>query len=483
MKADIDGDGVNPGNVPEDFADPARQGDADGDAQLDQNELDNQDGTLDDLILQTTCQESRDYASAFPARLHNAPGQQLPRPRGCLQCHMPTEGDGTQGVVDHAPGVMDIPERGHRSHSFVGVDYDLDPSKYESKEALDLALAERKALLGSAVTMEVVDRGLSRGTLRAEVRVQNNLLGHAFPTGFAFARQFWLEVSARTASGAEVCLKSPAPGISTPCASGRIDKPADDLRQCDPRSVQPAVSRRFGIPADKVGNANVSFEKAFPADSCDPWLANFQKILTDGDPDGDGTFTEVPFQSFLPDIVKIRTRVATQQQMNPLESVRLQPDARGRPADASSIVLPYEFDAGRVPRGEPVVVTARMRFRHLPPDFVRGLERRVKALDDVPEKAKLDAGGLLENMVVTDVVEARSGQGPQLACKGPQNEQGATIMTCVDDDKEAEAAPAADVGDDEDDTGLLVASGVAAALLVAVAVGVLLVAGRRRRAA
>ena len=58
---------------------------------------------------------------------------------------------------------------------------------------------------------------------------------------------------------------------------------------------------------------------AAPLDDCDPWLANFQKILTDGDPDDDGTFIEVPYQSLHPDIVKLQTRVADQQAMAPLK--------------------------------------------------------------------------------------------------------------------------------------------------------------------
>src|SRR5207237_3659915 len=87
---------------------------------------------------------------------------------------------------------------------------------------------------------------------------------------------------------------------------------------------------------------DVVFDKggSLPVGQCDPWLANFQKILTDGGTEQPGTFHEVAYQTLLPDIVKLRTRVATQQVMAPLESVRLKQGV----ADPTSITLPYAFD-------------------------------------------------------------------------------------------------------------------------------------------
>ena len=50
------------------------------------------------------------------------------------------------------------------------------------------------------------------------------------------------------------------------------------------------------------------------------------------------------------------------------------------------------------------MVTARLRFRHLPPYFVRDLEARAGRLGDmVPEGARIDADDLLEQMVVGEV--------------------------------------------------------------------------------
>jgi hypothetical protein len=79
------------------------------------------------------------------------------------------------------------------------------------------------------------------------------------------------------------------------------------------------------------------------------------------------------------------------------------------------------------------VVTARLRFRHLPPYFVRDLEARQQELgDEVPEGAQIDADELLAHMVVAEVVEATSDDPEeQLACPGPQNGE-LTILDCVE---------------------------------------------------
>ena len=96
--------------------------------------------------------------------------------------------------------------------------------------------------------------------------------------------------------------------------------------------------------------------------------------------------SEVPYQPLLPDAVKIRGQVATGQAMAELQPVRVRDnDGDGVVDDSSPIAVPYFFD---VPDGvDPadIVVTARMRFRHLPPYFVRDLEnRQARAVGDEP---------------------------------------------------------------------------------------------------
>ncbi len=437
VKVDIDGDGLSPASD-----DDTSTTDSDSNFTLDQNELDNEDGTLDDLVLQTTYDEWQDYVAGFEARVKDDPRNKLEAPLGCTDCHMPTSGDGEQTVVDFAPGFVSKPDRTYRSHMFVGVDYDLDVGHYDQSgfpdNALQTVLDARQALLESAVTIEVVDKGNVNGRDTQTVTVQNNLLGHNFPTGFAFARQFWLEVSAKTEDGQEVCLAKPSGGIDTPCASGVLESAQDELRQCDPVSVQEALATDptlNGQPFDPatVGNVDIEFSAAFPANDCDPWLVNYQKILTDGDPNQTGTFTEVAYQSFLPDIVKLRTRVATQQVMRTLDPIREVEGADGQLQDRSSDSYDYVFDTSRLadPNAK-IIVTVKMRFRHLPPYFVDALAEGDAAQERIPEEAKItDPEALLKNMVITDVVTAETDGGVVLACEGPQNEPGASIFNCI----------------------------------------------------
>jgi hypothetical protein len=436
VKLDIDGDGLSP------FRD-SDDGDDDGDFQLNGNELDNQDGTLDDLVLQTTFDEWQDYVAGYDDTIGDRDDVDVNRPMGCIDCHMPSNPDGAEEpVVDAAPGALSIPDRPHRKHSFVGVDYDLDPTAYTKLglpiDTVNEILAERAALLESAVVLEVTEPiVVDEITQQADVIVTNNLLGHSFPTGFAFARQFWIEVTAESSSGQDVCVVDifAAQGIDSPCGSGVIDDRDDVLPQCDPASVAGVL----GIGLADVSNGTIQFAEPVAADSCDPWLANFQKILTDGDPDGDGIFREVTYQSFLADIVKIRERAVVfgeeaPQRFDALQSVRLTTLADGTLVPTDSVAIPYQFDTTGLAPGDTITVTARMRFRHLPPEFIRGLAAEQEDLDNVPDSARIDdPDDLVDNLVVTDIVTAESGEGPVLECEGPQNEPGATILSCIDD--------------------------------------------------
>lgn len=432
VKLDIDGDGLTPG------FDENDEGDDDGDFQLNGNELDiDDDGNLNDLVLQTTFDEWQDYVAGFDFTI-GLTDPEVNRPLGCIECHMPSNPDGAeQPVVDKGPGFLPVPDRQFRKHSFIGVDYDLDPKAYTKlglpASVMNEILAERAALLGSAVTLQVTNEPQPDGTLLATVTVKNNLLGHSFPTGFAFARQFWLEVTATTASGAEVCLVDPLAdvGIDSPCGSGVMADRRDVVPQCDPVDLAAVLGAdRFEMP-----NGNIDFAEPVEAALCDPWLANFQKILTDGDPEGDGIFREVAYQSFLADIVKLRQRVVDGTVMKPLQSVRLEPDpVTGELAPADTAEIGYVFDTTGLAPGEQVVVTATMRFRHLPPEFIRSLADEQKDLTNITPSARLDdPDALIENLVITDMVTAESGEGEVLACVGPQNEVGATILSCMEE--------------------------------------------------
>ena len=118
-----------------------------------------------------------------------------------------------------------------------------------------------------------------------------------------------------------------------------------------------------------VNNENLVLTVPAPLTDCNPWLTNFQKILTDGDPEGTGQFLEVPFQSLLPDIVKLQTRVATQQVMAPLKAY----DLPETPEDDREKTFIYIFDTTTAP-GQKIIVDVGLHLRHLPPYFLTGLD-------------------------------------------------------------------------------------------------------------
>ena len=472
VKVDLNGNGTS--GVPNSksgFTDAASQTDSDKNFILDQNELDlDKNGKLQDLVLQTTYDEWQDYLVGYKARFATEQ-RAVPHgtePLGCVQCHMPTstKGKGKIALVDHAPGFLPLPKRNYQSHDFVGIDYDLDPTSYKNlngqKDALPEILAERQALAQSAVTLQVDNKGqVKAGVFQANVKVQNNFLGHAFPTGFAFARQFWLEVTAVDTTGGKnspVCPAAAGPTLPAGpgCGSGVNIKADQPLPQCDPVSVKAALSQPNGAKLTLKGDAGkldaavdpnnfflkdngVVFSKngSLPVGACDPWLANFQKILTDGGATDPNVFNEVAYQSLLPDIVKLRTRVATDQVMAPLESVRLKAGVD----DPTSMTIPYAFDVSKVPAGDlpNIKVTVKMHLRHLPPEFLDSLEQNQKDLKiTLPEGAKLNAAAAKAGLRIDDgtadhpVALASSGDGVKLACEGPQNKVTSTVLACSD---------------------------------------------------
>ncbi|HCB02535.1 MAG TPA: hypothetical protein DEP19_09145 [Anaerolineae bacterium] len=387
VKVDIDGNG-------EITAFPGSEGngrDSDRDNQLDENELEFEaDGkTLKDLVLQTTFDEWQDYVATQEANNRLA--------LGCVDCHMPLLDPAP--IADSAPGSFfaDAPERPRHSHHFVGVDYSLTPGYYEQEgmpEGIrEYVLEDREKLLRSAMNLFVDVAEPSENRLSATVTVQSTLDGHNLPTGFAFARQMWLEVYAETSSGRKVCLADFEVNgviIIADCASGQISSPQAELKTCDPLALA-----EIGLKASKNDElVKLNPLSVAPLSRCDPYLTNFQKILSDGDFNGDGIFEEVEYQSLFADIVKTRVRTFDQQAMDALNTTIL---INGEPHDSAS--YEYVFDLTGF-EGETITITAIMRFRHLPPYFIKALN------DGYPNG--ITADDLLENMTVVDIVTVES---------------------------------------------------------------------------
>ncbi len=365
--------------------------DSDGDQQLDENELefDAEGKALQDLVLQTTFDEWQDYVAAQTAKGRGA--------LGCVDCHMPALTPAA--LVSSSPGSFfaQAPPRARHSHSFIGVDYNLTPGYYEQTgmptDAARHVQEDRQRLLSSAMDLSIVVAEPIDNTLSATVNVRSILEGHNLPTGFAFARQMWLEVFAETNSGRQVCLADIEINgqiIKADCASGKITSAQAELKTCDPLALA-----EIGLKASKNDElVKLNPLAVAPLSACDPWLANFQKILTDGDFNEDGIFEEVAYQSLRADIVKTRVRTSDQQAMDALNTTIL---INGEPHDSAS--YEYIFDLTGF-EGQTVTVTAIMHFRHLPPYFIKALN------DGYPNG--ITADDLLENMTVVDVATKTS---------------------------------------------------------------------------
>lgn len=376
VKVDIDGNG-------EITAFPGSDGslsDQDGDNQLDENELDvDENGKLQDLVLQTTFDEWEDYVA-----LQNARGQDA---LGCVDCHMPRQADSAILTPELGIPYFLAQDRERQSHAFVGVDYDLDPNRY-TPEQFEHVQQDRQALLQSAATLSIDLNQNEEGNIVASVTIQNNLVGHSLPTGFAFARQMWLEVSAKTVEGEPVCLTDldiDENIIGAQCASGVVRSPQAELLTCNPLLLE-----KLGIKPSKNGESLVlNPASVAPLENCDPWLANFQKVLTL--PVGN-VFFEVPYQTPAADIVKIRVRASDGQAMDAINSTIL---VDGQVRDSAT--FDYVFN-GANSAGQEVIVNAVLHFRHLPPYFLRALDGYY------PDGLTSDI--LLQNMTIIDMARA-----------------------------------------------------------------------------
>ncbi len=298
-----------------------------------------------DLVLQTLVQEWEDKGRAKGA---------------CVDCHMPQTEVKT---VDRFPwmGVDGPITRTVRSHTFVGVDYPLDAPLERTH------VAERKALLAGAATIGIEQLKAEGNELKFDVRITNSGSGHNLPSGFAFARQLWLEVVVE--QGGVVVFES---GV-LPKVEGGDDVTAD---LCDKDTMDDVLGK---------------FVQRCEGGS-DPQLVNLQGILLDkiaqGDsPDGpiivrasDGHETPVQFPTSGP---IARTRPSTGAKLKPLE-----PGDSGRYAYAVKI-------AG----GGAIEVRVRLRFRNLPPYFLRALNAR-----RVPGDVDLEP--LMSNLQVIDMQTA-----------------------------------------------------------------------------
>jgi hypothetical protein len=290
-----------------------------------------------DLVLQTTFDEYREY-------------QRGGGKGDCVSCHMPIV-PGLKSAADGAvvPLTVDYPppDRKVHDHSFVGVDYPLD-----TVAKRDPQKAKRAALLqgASAFSVESVQAGAQTLNLRFALE---NRTGHNLPTGFAFARQLWIELVVKDGTQA------------TLFTSGVLARNDDDL--CDNGTFGEATNPLRGF-----------------VQSCrevDTQLVNIQLKLVDriaalADSAGQ------PAKDEGGENILIQSREGNETYLQFLTGGGV---ARTRPSD-KTILAPlrplqrktYDYVVP-LPRGvRNGTFTARLLFRNLPPYWVRAMGKEQK---------------------------------------------------------------------------------------------------------
>lgn len=327
----------------------------------------NQDGNIQkgvDLVLQQTNEEFGEYQTKGGTGT-------------CISCHMP---DAPGRVADKADIPFDqdfaSPPRRVHDHSFIGVDpvfEDTSDSQRAKREAF-LRFAASIAFDGGAPQID------SKGKLAFKISIANQT-GHNLPTGFAFARQLWLEVVVKDKSG-EVVFQS-----------GVLAKPDNDL--CD--------NSTFG----EDGN---QFKPVIQGcTEVDPNLVLLQtklvdKISVQGDASGQ------PQKDERGELIVIQAKngkETTEQYIEGGAVVRKRPVDNAplaplRPTETRSYGYDAPLATSRGGVSSSGNVEVRLLIRNLPPYFLRGLgshqpaneQPRVASLTSklrVVEIAKIDA--------------------------------------------------------------------------------------------
>jgi hypothetical protein len=327
----------------------------------------NADGRVEkavDLVLQSTDEEHQEYVAEGG--------------RGtCITCHMPVV-VGKNRAADSAlipfEQDYDAPARVIHDHSFVGVDYPLDevPKRDPHRD-------KRERLLRSAAKLEIEPGSVSGfgGGVSFRVSITNVGAGHNLPTGFAFARQMWIEATVTEAGGRVLG------------STGLVSNSSGDL--CDANTM------------DDPSNPMSRFVVGCSAS--DPQLVNFQAKLVDR--------TE-PAKDKRGELVRNEKGELVNSQPEGAEETWLQKldggvVARVRPLDKQVMgtISPndtrtFSFRLQTLaPRSGAATLTVRLLFRNLPPYFLRALAANQPA----DERPKL--GPLISNLQIVEMASQK----------------------------------------------------------------------------
>jgi Cytochrome c554 and c-prime len=285
-----------------------------------------------DLALQTTWDEYTEYKT-------------LGGRETCVSCHMAVV-PGLTRAADGAqiPGqqLTAAPDRQIHDHSFPGVDFALDtPAQQQATEAA------RTALLQSAAYFTIDRRSVGfddQGDVVFGVFLANTGTGHDLPSGFAFARQMWIEITVTDDSG------------QTIFTSGVVQNPTDDLCDGDSLFEFGNPMKRFFQGCPRVDDELTTFQQklvdlaGFQIDGSDPF-----------DPAGATKAVQIgneTWKQYLHGGV-----VARQRTFDNFNQANLKPfDER-----EVTYVVPVGGD------GQGLHLQARLLWRQLPPYFLRAL--------------------------------------------------------------------------------------------------------------
>jgi len=229
-----------------------------------------------------------------------------------------------------------LPERRQRRHTFTGVDYHLEsglPFLPDSPAASGAAAIQTQTLVQvqnlHRIAAAIRVSGLSGNEL--QVDVMNLAAGHQLPTGFAFAREMWIEVAvadARFSDGFRVIVGG----------------------------------RRDGLPLTSLDSL----------DKQQPGLRNFQAVLFD-----EVNRREVVLQNEATTVLKgdAANRAGFTDRVAPLQPGEIR---------SLRISLPEEVADG-------TAVRVRLRFRNLPPEFLGGLAAKFDEIGDTARAVRTRA--------------------------------------------------------------------------------------------
>jgi hypothetical protein len=313
-----------------------------------------------DLALQTTWDEYTEYRT-------------LGGRETCVSCHMPVVA-GLTRVADGAQIPSQqyavAPPREVHDHSFVGVDFALDtPAQGQA------TLAARTALLQKAVYFAIDRNSIQSGNgdVAFDVFLANTGTGHDVPSGFAFARQMWIEIVATDGAG------------QTIFQSGVLAQPTDDLCDGDSLFEFGNPMKRFFQSCPRVDDELVTFQQKLVD------LAGFQQDGSDPfDPAGLTKAFQIGNETWLQYlhggvVARQRTFDGTlQANLKPFEQREVH----------------YDVPTGNAAR---VHVSARLLFRALPPYFLRALASQQPSTE-VPQLAPL-IGNLDTIVMATDAFD------------------------------------------------------------------------------